>query len=95
MQNEMKIFVTNLDKKKITNKNTGEVRDYCMVTFLVAKEETSNSKGTAQLTCYCKPEAWTILDKYMFKWVSATMNNIVENNRLKVKIKQVDEAILS
>lgn len=73
MEQELNIFITNLDKKKITNERTGEVTDWVMVTYLVAKESTDKSKGVSQLSCYCKPNAWTDLDKYMFKWAKAVL----------------------
>lgn len=95
MQSEYEIFITNLDKKKIINKNTGEVTDWCMVTYMIKKEETDNSIGPAHLSCYCKPTAWTDLKQFMFKWTNAVMNQVVDNNRLKIKIKKIDKYILS
>lgn len=95
MEQELKIFIINLDKKQIRNEKTGEVTDWCMVTYLVPKEETSKSKGVAELSCYCQPIAWDELDKHMFKWVNAKMTQTVEKNRIKLKIKSINNVVVS
>jgi len=91
----MEIFITNFDKKQIKNERTGEVTDWCMVTYFIKKDDTNKSKGPAILSCYCKSNAWGDLDKYSFKWVKATMSQVVEKNRLKLKIKKIGNDIVS
>lgn len=94
-QLEMEIFITNFDKKQIKNDKTGEVKDYCMVTYMIKKLDTNKSKGPAVLSCYCNANAWGDLDKYSFKWVKAKMTQVVENNRLKLKIKSIGNDVVS
>ena len=95
MQSEIEIFITNLDKKNIVNQKTGELTNWCMVTYMIKKEDTDKSIGVAHLSCYCKPNAWNDLKPYMFKWTKAFMTQVVENNRIKLKIKQIDKYLLS
>ena len=95
MERQLEIFITNLDKKYIKNKVTGEVTNWCMVTYLIPKEENIKSKGCAQLSCYCKENAFTDLEKYMYKWSKAVVKDTVEDNRIKLKIKSVDNVVVS
>lgn len=95
MLRSLDIFITNLDKKYIKDKNTGEVSNWTMVTYLIAKEETNKSKGCAQLTCYVSESAFTELDKFMYKWTKAQVKDVVEDNRIKLKIKSVNDVVVS
>lgn len=95
METELKIFIINLEKKVIKNEYTGEISDWVKVTYLVPKEETKKVKGAVELSCYCKPNAWTDLDKFMFKWINAKMSQTVEKNRIKLKIKSIDNVVVS
>lgn len=95
MENTLDIFITNLDKRQIKNDKTGEVTDWCMVTYLIPKEDTNRSKGCAQLSCYCNATAFTSLDKLMMKWTKAKVRNIVDGNRIKLKIMSVDNVVVS
>lgn len=95
MENKLNIFITNLDKRNITNEKTGEVSNWCMVTYFIKKDNTERSKGNAQLSCYCKSSAFDDLEKYMFKWVDAIVTQIVDGNRIKLKIKSIDNVVVS
>ncbi len=95
MENKMEIFITNLDKRNITNEKTGEISNWCMVTYFIKKEDTDRSKGNAQLSCYCKANAFNDLEKYMYKWSNANITQTVEGNRIKLKIKSVDNVVVS
>lgn len=95
MENNLEIFITNLDKRYIKNENSGEITNFCMVTYLIPKENTNKSKGLAQLSCYCKESAFNDLDKFMYKWTKATLTSKVDGNRLKLKIKSVNDILVS
>lgn len=95
MNLDFEIFITNLDKRQIVNEKTGEVSDWCMVTYFVKKEDTEKSRGPVQLTCYCKPNAWSDLNEYRFKWAKAKMSQSIEKNRMKLKIKSIDKYVVS
>lgn len=95
MESKIEIFITNLDKRNITSERTGEITNWCMVTYFIKKDNTERSKGCAQLTCYVKPEAFSSLEKYMFKWANATLTQSVDKNRIKLKIKSVDNIVVS
>lgn len=95
MENTLDIFITNLDKRQIKNEKNGEVTDWCMVTYLIPKEDTNRSKGCAQLSCYCSSTAFTSLEKLMMKWTKAKVRNIVDGNRIKLKIISVENVVVS
>lgn len=95
MENNLEIFITNLDKKYIKNDKTGELTNYCMVTYLIPKENTNRSKGSAQLSCYVNESAFNELEKFMFKWTKAIVKSKVDGNRLKLKIKSVNDVVVS
>ena len=57
--------------------------------------EDLRRKGCAQLSCYCKENAFTDLEKYMYKWSKAVVKDTVEDNRIKLKIKSVDNVVVS
>ena len=101
MANNLEIFIINLDKKYIKNDKTGEITNYCMVTYLIPKENTNKSKGCAQLSCYVNENAFNDLDKYMYKWVKAVVKDFPEykdgkpTNRIKLKIKSVNDVVVS
>ena len=95
MENNIEIFITNLDKRYIKNDNTGEIKNFCMVTYLINKEDTSKSKGLAQLSCYCNESAFNDLDKYLCKWSKAVVSSIVDGNRLKLKLRRVNDIVVS
>ena len=81
MERQLEIFITNLDKKYIKNKVTGEVTNWCMVTYLIPKEENIKSKGCAQLSCYCKENAFTDLAIKQYKLIQRSANNTVGSSR--------------
>ena len=95
MENSLEIFITNLDKKYIKNETTGEIKNYCMVTYLISKEDTTRSKGLAQLSCWCNEDAFNSLDKFLCKWSKANVISKVDGNRLKLKIKSVNDVVVS
>ena len=92
---ELDIFITNLDKRNIKNEYTGEITNWCMVTYLIPKENNNRSKGCAQLSCYCSENAFNDLEKYMYKWSKAKLSQKVDGNRIKLKIKSVNDVVVS
>lgn len=90
---DLEIFITNLDKRTI--KKNDETTNWCMVTYLVPKENSRFSKGCAQLFCYCKENAFEDLEKYMYKWTKVKMTQFVDGNRIKLRIKSVNDIVVS
>lgn len=95
MKQETKIFISNLDRTTITNARTGEVVPYTIITYFVEKEENDKHVGPAQLMCYVDEKAFDKLKEMTFKWLPATLSQTVDKNRLKLKIKQVGNVLVS
>lgn len=96
MENQtMKIIITNLDKINITNEKTGEIKTYCRVGYLVEKEPTEHSIGYAQLQSYVKDDAFNQLKDQLLKPMIATYSTIVDKNRFKIKLKKINNYVLS
>ena len=95
MKNTMKIIITNLDLIDITNDRTGEVRTYTRVGYLINKEKTERSKGYANLQSYCVSTAFSDLEPYLLKSVDCSYMTVVDKNRIKVKLLQIGNVVLS
>lgn len=85
-----KILVLNCSPVTFTNKETGEVREMCKITYGVFVEDTEQFIGYATLEGYVKGNALDITKKYIGKLVDAKVRMIPQKNGFKYVITSIN-----
>ena len=85
-----KILVLNCSPVIFTNKETGEVREMCKLTYGVFVEETENFIGYGILEGYVKSGALDVAKKYICKLVEAKIRMLPQKNGFKYIITSIN-----
>ena len=87
--------IISLGKTNLTNKNTGEVKTMCVVTYLIASEPTESFVGSIPRTAYLPEKNFEQLQKYVVKPnYELIYSSVPTNNGEKYRLEKFAEANL-
>lgn len=85
-----KILILNCSPVTFSNKETGEVKEMCKITYGVPLEPTEIFAGYCILEAYVLPVGLNVAKKYIGKLVEANIRMVPQKNGFKYVIKSIN-----
>ena len=89
--NNIKVLLLNIQKVNFSNKDTGEVKTMCKITYGIDLTETDNFSGYSILESYAKESAFTGLEKVLKRECMASVEFKPTQNGVKYVITKIND----